>query len=114
MQNPDAKMANNLVQSSADNSCNSPYSSRLPFHATHVPADSFILSDNTPDNTEIQFSKNNLYVSDNHMNNMSSTTPPLFTSNFETLTNVNNNRDNNNESIQSELKEWAIKCKSMY
>lgn len=111
MQNQDAKMANNLIQSSADNSCNSPYSSRSPFHATLVPADSFILSDNTLDNTEIQFSKNNLYVSDNHMNNMSSTTPPLFTSNFETLTNVNNNQDNNNVSIQSELKEWAIKCK---
>lgn len=115
VQNQDAKMANNLVQSSsADNS------SRSPLNTTHAPANSFIL----PDNTETQFSNNNLFVSDNtveiqvsnnnffpsdnhHVIDGSTATSQLFSSNFEKLINVNNK----NVSIQSELTEWAVKCK---
>ncbi|KAE9523771.1 hypothetical protein AGLY_015831 [Aphis glycines] len=109
MQNQDAKMANNLVQSSAENSIKS------PLHAAHISATS-ILSDNNEtqfsdnnlfdsDNTiETQFFDSTLLLSDNNINNMSFISP-LFSSNVEIFTNVNN------VSIQSELKEWAVKCK---
>jgi len=89
MQNQDAKMANNLVHSSsADNS------SRSPLHETHVPANSFILSDYNEtqfsdnnlfvsDNTvETQVFNNNIFLSDNHVNNVSTAASPLFSSNF--------------------------------
>jgi len=110
MQNQDAKMANNLVQSSTENSFKS------PLHAAHISANSSILSDNNEtqfsdnnlfnsDNTvETQFFDSTLLLSDNNVNNVSFTSP-LFSSNVEILTNVNN------VSIQSELKEWAVKCK---
>lgn len=51
--------------------------------------------------------KHNFFLSNNHVNNVSTATFPLLLSNIEILTKVNNN----NVSIQSELKEWAIKCK---
>jgi len=91
MQNQDAKIANNLVQSSSADT-----SSKSPLHATDESENLFILSDNTEtqfsdDTVETQLFNNNVFLSDNHVNNVSTATSPLFLSNIEILTKANNN-----------------------